>query len=65
MTIIYHNGIVLTQNRSQPRATAFGVKDGVIIGVGKKEDFNITGAIYYDLNGKTVLPGFNDAHIHL
>jgi predicted amidohydrolase YtcJ len=65
MTIIYHNGIVLTQNRRQPLAAAFAVKDGMITGVGKKEDFNISNATYFDLNGRTVLPGFNDAHIHL
>ncbi|MFM7327605.1 MAG: amidohydrolase, partial [Bacteroidota bacterium] len=65
MATVYFNGHVLTQDRNNPVVSAFSVENGMITGTGDDHDFNLTGADRIDLQGKTVLPGFNDAHIHL
>lgn len=49
---------------------ALYVRDGVIEHVGFKDDDAISkcraaGAVVHELNGRTVLPGFVDGHIHL
>ncbi|MBK9729771.1 MAG: amidohydrolase [Chitinophagaceae bacterium] len=65
---IFFNGNILTQDKSQSLATAFAVADGKIIGAGSDESilriFN-EHCERIDLQGATVLPGFNDAHIHI
>lgn len=65
MGTVYFNGHVLTQDRNNPVVSAFSVENGIITGTGNDHDFNLPGASRIDLQGKTVLPGFNDAHIHL
>ena len=48
-------------------AQALWAKDGVICGVGKNEDVPaeyLAGEVI-DCGGKTVVPGFNDSHMHL
>lgn len=45
-----------------------GLSDGKIVGVGQKSDFDSCigpRTKLVNLHGKTVLPGFNDAHVHL
>lgn len=65
---IYHNGPILTMAGPAPSyAEALAVRDGRIAFVGSKEDAlklkgNATKLI--DLDGKTLLPGFLDAHSH-
>ena len=59
---------VITIDPSQPRATAVAMRDGRIIGVGSDADVaTLVGpnTKTLDLAGKTVLPGFIDAHIHV
>lgn len=41
------------------------MEDGRITAVGQNQDFNITGIEKCDLNGRWIIPGFNDAHIHV
>ena len=65
MATVYFNGHVLTQDRNMPVVSAFSVENGMITGTGQDHEFNLTGAERIDLMGRTVLPGFNDAHIHL
>ena len=51
-----------------PRAQAVAMRDGRIVGVGSNRDvetFIGPGVKVMDLTGKTVLPGFIDAHIHV
>lgn len=63
---LYHNATFLTQNPAQPQATAMVVRDGVIEAIGSEDGLHshkIDKRV--DLNGKWVLPGFNDAHIHV
>jgi len=65
MATLYCNGIILTQDSKQPIASSFLVDYGKITAVGKDQDFNLSGITKVDLNRQVVLPGFNDAHIHL
>jgi len=65
---IYHNGIIITINDAQPRAEAVAVMDGKILAVGAKDEVlkrkgDATKLI--DLKGRTMLPGFFDAHGHV
>ena len=66
--VIYTGGDIVTINDSQPTAEALAVEDGKIIAVGTKPDVlkhkgNTTEMV--DLGGKTLMPGFFDAHSHL
>lgn len=65
---IYQNGSILTIDDARPKAEAVAVKDGRILAVGSKDDvFKTKGADtkFIDLSGKTMLPGFVDAHGHV
>jgi predicted amidohydrolase YtcJ len=66
--MIFHNGIILTQNKNQPTASAMLVQGNKIIAVGDDSEIlkrKTTTTELVDLHGKTILPGFNDAHIHV
>jgi predicted amidohydrolase YtcJ len=68
MQSIFYNGNILTQNKNQPQASAMLVVDGKIVSVGNDADVlnqKTSDTSLVDLRGKTVLPGFNDAHIHV
>lgn len=63
---IYINGNVYTMENEAEKVQAFAVRDGKFIAVGTNEEISkICCEESVDLNGKTVLPGFIDAHIHL
>ncbi|HET9513143.1 MAG TPA: amidohydrolase [Gemmatimonadales bacterium] len=65
---IFTNGIVYTANDSQPQAEAVAVKDGKVIFVGSSAEARRhagSNTEVIDLQGKTLLPGFVDAHYHL
>lgn len=68
MDAIYHNGAILTMAGSAPNyVEAIAVKDGKIAFLGSKEDaLKLKGDTtkLVDLGGKTLLPGFLDAHSH-
>ncbi len=64
----YVNGNVYTVDGEFSRASAFAVKDGRFIYVG--DDAGVKAYIgprtfVFDLDGKTVLPGLHDAHVHI
>lgn len=66
--LILTNGKIFTSNTSQLYVQAIAIKGNKILAVGtnraiEKLASNKTKRI--DLNGKTVVPGFNDAHDHL
>src|SRR5262245_5321726 len=67
LDLVFHNGVVLTQTAAGP-AQAVGVRDGRIACVGKTADV-LNGATAktqkIDLAGRTLIPGFNDAHAHV
>ncbi len=66
--VIYTGGDIVTINDAQPTAEGLAVKDGKIIAVGTQADilkYKGTSTITVNLNGKTLLPGFFDAHGHV
>ena len=64
---IYIDGNIITINDAQPSAQAIAVKEGLILAVGSNNEVlkyksNETAVIA--LKGKTLVPGFVDAHSH-
>ena len=67
-TMILINGRFHTVDKSRPTATAVAIKDGKFLAVGDIEDVmrhRSADSQVIDLNGRTVIPGLNDSHIHL
>jgi len=65
--LILFNGSIFTVDSAQSRAQAVAIADGRFLAVGANSDvLNLATAATrkIDLGGKTVLPGFNDAHCH-
>lgn len=64
---LYHNADILTQNPHRPQASAAVVENGKFLAVGDDEVFvNFkNSSTCVDAGGQIILPGFNDAHIHL
>jgi hypothetical protein len=66
--LVFLNGTVYTANDAAPTAEAVAVKGNTIVFVGSAADaaaYQGDGTEVVDLAGKTLLPGFTDAHIHL
>jgi predicted amidohydrolase YtcJ len=66
--LLFKNGNVYTANDQLPTAQAIAVKGDRIVFVGSNADaqkFAGKDTKVIDLQGKTVLPGFTDAHQHL
>jgi predicted amidohydrolase YtcJ len=67
ITLLLTNGKIWTENPDQREADAVAISGNRIVAVGanadilklKQQDTQVV-----DLNGKRVLPGFNDAHVH-
>jgi len=65
--LIFINGDIYTQ-ATPPHAQAIAVRDGHIVAIGSNQDIGkLKGAAtqVVDLGGHFVMPGFNDAHLHL
>ena len=66
--LILHNGNIITIDDRQPKAEAVAMAGGRLFAVGSNDDvLNLATAAtrQMDLEGKTVVPGFIDAHTHL
>lgn len=65
---IYSGGHIITMNDAQPTVQALAIKDGKVIGLGDsdeiKAEFKSKTTKIIKLDGKTLLPGFIDAHSH-
>ncbi len=66
--VILQNANIITIDSRLPRAQALAIRDGRFLAIGGNDD--VAGLIgpdtqQLDLQGKTVLPGFIDAHIHV
>jgi predicted amidohydrolase YtcJ len=65
--IILTNGKIFTSNQSQLYAEAVAIKGNKILSVGKNDEIQKLTAkstMVINLQGRTVVPGFNDAHYH-
>ena len=61
-------GNVLTAGQDLPQARAVAVRDGLILAVGSEREILSlagSGTSVIECPGKCVVPGFDDAHIHL
>lgn len=66
--VAFFGGNLLTQDPRQPVATALAVARHRIIAVGSDDDIdNVCGPATRRINlgGATMVPGFNDAHVHV
>ena len=66
--LVLRGGVVHTLDVRRPRAEAVAVRDGRIVAVGRDADVaRLVGpkTRVLDLAGRTVVPGFDDAHAHL
>ncbi|MBY8989068.1 MAG: amidohydrolase [Candidatus Lokiarchaeota archaeon] len=64
---IFFGGPIITINNNQPQAEAVGIKGDKIVIVGTLEEVRLKmgeNCEFIDLNGKTLLPGFTDSHMH-
>ncbi|NJC95454.1 MAG: amidohydrolase family protein [Anaerolineae bacterium] len=66
--VIFYNGVILTMNPDQPRAQGIAIRGDKIIALGSNQEITA----YQDdhtkmvhLGGRTLMPGFVDAHTHL
>jgi predicted amidohydrolase YtcJ len=70
-TIYYTHGRIYTNNPEQPWAEAMAVSEGRISCIGKMDHVLLDcgggqeGVETVNLKGQFVMPGFNDAHVHL
>lgn len=63
--LVLDNANVITVDAEQPRAGSIAILGDRIVGVGERGAFASSGARIIDLDGATVVPGFNDAHNHM
>ncbi|MGD2271737.1 MAG: amidohydrolase [Desulfobacterales bacterium] len=65
---VYINGNIYSVDEDFSTASAFAVKDGKFIYVGENEGAKAhigPRTFVFDLEGKTVIPGLHDAHVHI
>ncbi|MBD3404785.1 MAG: amidohydrolase family protein [Candidatus Lokiarchaeota archaeon] len=66
--LVVFNGNIITMDPELPNASCFATKSWKFFAVGEEEhiqDLIMTAKRVIDLGGKTVLPGFIDAHTHI
>ncbi len=66
--LVLQNANVITIDRQRPRARSVAVRDGKFFAIGDGDNISDLvgpGTEVLDVAGKTVLPGFIDAHIHV
>jgi predicted amidohydrolase YtcJ len=65
--IIFVNGTILTMNPAQPKVDAVAIRGDKILVAGTEAELREVAhkAEVIDLQGRTLLPGFHDSHVHL
>jgi predicted amidohydrolase YtcJ len=66
--LILNNGRIFTSDTAKLYVEALAIKNGRIVAAGTDAEINkykVAGTRTINLNGKLVVPGFNDAHNHL
>lgn len=64
---VYLKAGILTMEEDRPRAAAMAVRDGRVLAVGPEDEVLRAageGARRIELDGATLVPGFNDNHLH-
>jgi len=67
-SLILHNGRIHTMDRARPLAEAVAIADGTFLAVGDGQAamrHRGPKTRVVDLQGRTVVPGLNDSHLHL
>jgi predicted amidohydrolase YtcJ len=67
-TLILFNGCFHTVDRQNPQASAVAIRHGKFLSVGDTDEVmrhRTPDSQVIDLNGRTVVPGLNDSHMHL
>lgn len=64
LTTAFINGKIFTSNSEQPIVNAMVVRDGKIVWTGDQSELDKIDGESIDLNGRCVLPGLIDAHLH-
>ncbi|MDH3271976.1 MAG: amidohydrolase family protein, partial [Gemmatimonadota bacterium] len=65
--VVYMNGHVVTLDARNSVVTAIAIKGDRIVAVGNDEELRaLTGrsTVVYDLEGRTIIPGLQDSHLH-
>ena len=68
MDLILINGKIYTMDENRTVAEAIAIKNHIIKAIGSTEEIlrlKKDNTIIHDLEGKALLPGFNDSHMHL
>ena len=68
MKSLFYNGTILTMNDNTPIVNAMIIENNTILEVGDQNEITAHHQdvnTYIDLKGQTLLPGFNDSHMHL
>ena len=66
--VVLVNGKVFTSNPEQPWAQAIAIRGDRVVAIGSNDDIAASAGSStrrIDLGGRTVVPGFNDAHVHV
>ncbi|MCJ7620841.1 MAG: amidohydrolase family protein [Anaerolineae bacterium] len=66
--VVFHNGSILTMEAEQPEAQALAIQGESILAVGSNEDILALAGPQtqvIDLQGRSLMPGFVDAHTHI
>ena len=65
--LVLHNGAISTLDQGHPQASAVSIAGGRIVAVGAEELLKTAGETTQriDLQGRRVVPGLNDSHIHV
>lgn len=63
---LFYNGVIHTLDATNPHPEALLVgDDGRIAALGDRRNLERPGVTRIDLAGRTLIPGFNDAHVHV
>lgn len=63
--LILHNGRIWNAGEESSPASTVAIKDGIIVGVGGEEVFELLpNARRIDLGGHRIIPGLHDSHMH-
>ena len=65
--MLMSGGTIITMDPAAPEVEAMMVRDGDIVAVGTRSDLveRYPGAMPFDLEGRTVIPGVIDSHVHV